>query len=309
MIGAAERNMADGVPWLDARKYYQARWCQPVGRVGVDAGFSCPNRGTDRATGACAFCAEAGNRPPYVAGAEDLDGQIDRGLAFQANRYGFQKFSLYFQSFSSTWAPVERLRSVYNQGLSRGDFVELVVGTRPDCIPETVADLLVSYRSADRDVWVELGLQSSRDDTLARIDRGHTAADFARAAERLASRKLPVTAHLMFGLPGESADDFRASVRFALDAGVRGLKFHDLILVPGTRLHEEWRAGRLSPVDPEAYLDAVASVVADLPPDIVVWRVCSDPEDRTAEPAPGKKWPKNRFLNRLSAEVRKRRGL
>lgn len=292
------------MPWLDAKAYGLGRWGQSVGRVGVDGGFSCPNRGT----GGCAFCSSQGNRPPYQAGAQGLEDQIDQARAFLGQRYGHRLFSLYFQSFSSTWAPVDALRRVYDQGLARGPFVELCVGTRPDCVPEPVADLLASYQTPDRDVWVELGLQSSRDATLARVGRGHGVEAFRQAAARLRARGLRFTTHVMYGLPGEGREAFVDTVALALAEGTSGLKFHDLLLVPGTRLHAEWTLGGLQPVEPEAYLDAAASALMLVPPNVVVWRVTSDPEDRRGPRPPGDKWSKNRFLNALAAEVRKRRG-
>lgn len=294
-------------PWLDAKTYYLRRWGEPVGRVGVDGGFSCPNRGDDRGKPGCAFCSGEGNRPPYQAGASDLAGQVRQGIAFQAERYGFQKYSLYFQSFSSTWAPVETLRRVYGEGLAAGPFVELTVGTRPDCLPEETADLLASYRNPGREVWVELGLQSSRDETLARIGRGHDVRAFRTAAGRLRDRNLPFTVHVMYGLPGEGKAEFLETVRLALAEGASGLKLHDLILVPGTALYRDWEAGLLEPVDPEAYLEAAAEALASVPPGVVVWRTASDPEDRKGARVPGEKWPKNRFLDRLRVEVEKRR--
>jgi len=294
-------------PWLDAKAYYSQRWGQPVGRVGVDGGFSCPNRGGDRSGPGCAFCAETGNRPPYQAGDDALIEQVRRAKAFLGERYGIQSYSLYFQSYSSTWAPVETLRQIYDQALAQGPFVEMTVGTRPDCLPDAVADLLASFRKPDLDVWVELGLQSSRDETLARIHRGHDVKAFQDAAARLRSRGVPFTAHIMFGLPGEGKQDFLETVRLAIAEGVSGLKFHDLLLVPGTALHRDWQAGLLTPVDPEEYLDAVADALLEVPSQTVVWRVCSDPEDRKKQPGPGLKWSKNRFLNRLREELIKRR--
>jgi len=296
-------------PWLDARTYYIGRWGRPVGRVGVDGGFSCPNRGPDRHSAGCAFCSEEGNRPPYQAGATDLGDQIAQAKSFLSQRYSTELFSLYFQSFSSTWAPVPTLGQIYDQALSRGPFVDLTVATRPDCLPDDVADLLAGYINPSREVWVEVGLQSSRDETLHRVRRGHSARDFQIAAARLRARNLPFTAHVMYGLPGEEKDQFLETVRFALAEGASGLKFHDLILVPGTPLHRQWQDGNLSPVDPSAYLEAVAEALVILPPGVVVWRVASDPENRKSQPPPGEKWSKNRFLNRLKAEVNKRRAL
>jgi radical SAM protein (TIGR01212 family) len=298
-----------GLPWLDAKTYYTRRWGEPLGRVGVDGGFSCPNRGPNRQAPGCTFCSEQGNRPPYQAGAADLEDQIRAGMEFQGSRYGVSRFSLYFQSFSSTWAPVETLRTIYDRALAAGSFAELTVGTRPDCVPEAVADLLASYQGPQREVWVELGLQSSRDETLDRIRRGHGVAAFREAASRLRDRGLRFTTHVMFGLPGEGKAEFLDTVALALAEGSSGLKFHDLILVPGTELYRQWEAGSVAPVNPEAFLEAAAEALVGLSPEVVLWRVQSDPEDRQSVPAPGDKWPKNRFLNRLAAEVRKRQGL
>ena len=295
------------MPWLDAKSYYTRRWGRPVGRVGVDGGFSCPHRGPDRQSSGCAFCADVGNRPPYQAGAKDLAEQVRRGVDFQSTRYGIEAFSLYFQSYSSTWAPPATLRRIYDEALALAPFVELTVGTRPDCVPEAVADLLGEYQTLQREVWVELGLQSCHDETLTRIHRGHTASAFIDAASRLRNRGLPFTAHVMYGLPGEGKVEFLETVRFVLAQGASGIKFHDLLLVPGTELHKEWAVGRLLPVDPWEYLDAAAEAITLLPPDVVVWRVCSDPEDRQGPVSPGEKWPKNRFLNLLREEVLKRK--
>lgn len=297
------------IPWLDAKTYYTRRWGQGVGRVGVDGGFSCPNRGADRRRPGCAFCSGEGNRPPYQTGATDLEDQVRRGIAFQTQRYGFSLFSLYFQSYSSTWAPVEQLRRLYDRGLSLGSFVDLSVGTRPDCLPEPVADLLASYQTPEREVWVELGLQSARDSTLTRINRGHGVQAFRDAAASCRARGLPFTAHVLYGLPGEDGAAFGESVALALDEGASGLKLHDLLLVPGTSLYRDWESGLLKPVDPEAYLEAAAEALVRVPPEVVVWRVCSDPENRKDFRPPGEKWTKNQFLNRLKAEVLKRRTL
>ncbi len=191
--------------------------------------------------------------------------------------------------------------------MSQADFVELVVATRPDCVPVPVADLLASYQSPDREVWVELGLQSCRDETLNRIRRGHSVESYTAAAARLRERNLKFTTHVMYGLPGEGTAEFLDTVEFALEHGSSGVKFHDLMLVPGTKLHLDWQEGLILPVDPEEYLSAVAQALVRLPPEVVVWRVCSDFEDRQAPQPPGEKWPKNAFLNRLRAEVERLR--
>lgn len=214
------------------------------------------------------------------------------------------RFGLYFQSYSSTWAPVDQLRGLYDRGLASGPFSELTVGTRPDCVPEPVVELLAEYENPGREVWVELGLQSCRDETLIRVKRGHSVKSFDEAARRLSDARLKFTAHVMYGLPGETAKDFLSTVDHVVASGASGIKFHDLLIVPGTELFREWSSGRLAPVDPQEYVESVAQAITRLPSDLVVWRVCSDPENRQAsERVPGEKWAKNVFLQRLRSLV------
>lgn len=291
--------------FLNYKDYLTKLYGEPAYRIGVDGGFSCPNRGPDRTQPGCSFCAEEGSRSPYTTGAEDLETQISKGTSFLAERYGAKIFLLYFQAFSSTWAPVEKLRALYDRGLACAPFRELIVSTRPDCITPGVADLLASYRQKGLDVWCELGLQSCHDETLKRTNRGHTSQDYADAAALLNSRGIKVAPHLIYGLPGETLDDFLATVQFAVDQGLAGIKFHQLLIPPGTALYQDWQAGRILPVDPKAYLEALVRGLELLPPETVILRINADYSGREDD-LPGEQWPKNLLFNRLVQDMQRR---
>ncbi|MDA8427076.1 MAG: TIGR01212 family radical SAM protein [Treponema sp.] len=252
-----------------------------VWRVGVDGGFSCPHRIAGRGAGGCTYCAPSAGAATYLgAGArENLDSQIERGLSFLRRRYAARAFFLYFQAYSSTNAPPERLRAVYEEGLAHGGgalFRGLVVSTRPDCVDEEKAELLASFAAGGLEVWVELGLQSAHDRTLARIRRGHDFAAFERARRRLELPGLRTAAHLILGLPGESRSDMVASARAAAELGLEGVKFHDLQLARGSALAAEYLAGEISLWDRRSLPAVVADCLEVLPPECEVIRLCAD---------------------------------
>jgi radical SAM protein (TIGR01212 family) len=294
----------DDLPYLSHARYLRGRYGRPVYRVSVDGGFSCPNR-ADRCSPGCAYCAEDGARAPYLGGAGSLEEQVTRGIRFLKNRYGADSFLLYFQAFSGTNAPVERLRSVYDSALALAPFLELVVSTRPDCVDEGKADLLGSYRSRGLDVWVELGLQSANDLTLARINRGHTVADFTRAHRLLRERGIKVAVHLIFGLPGEGAREADASSRFVADLDPDGVKIHNLQILRGSPLAKDFLKGELSAPGPEWHLERVIRALSLLPRRTVIMRVtCDTPPGRLISPRGF--WDKGTFRRRLAAEMRRR---
>ncbi len=168
--------------FLSYSDYLKNRYGKTVYRVGVDGGFSCPNRKNGRPDHGCSFCGAFGARSAYLGDTEQLIGdQIKKSIGFLKRRYKAEEFILYFQAYSSTFGKIEEIKKVYDYGLSLGNFKELVVSTRPDCITDEICELLTSYRSKDFDVWVELGLQSSNDSTLDRINRGHSYSDFVNA--------------------------------------------------------------------------------------------------------------------------------
>ncbi|MFP4637570.1 MAG: TIGR01212 family radical SAM protein, partial [Spirochaetaceae bacterium] len=298
-------------PFNAYSRYLKRIYGERVYRIGVDGGFSCPNRSSDRRWGGCTFCDESGARSAYIADHEaaDLRGQIERSRKVLGRRYGARSFILYFQAFSGTYAPVPRLRQIYDHALSLAPFRELIVGTRPDCVDAETASLLGSYRRAAaatagerapavEDVWVELGLQSAHDRTLERIRRGHDVAAFDRALSVLRAEGVRTAAHVIHGLPGEGREEFLQTVQYLAERRIEGIKIHNLHVVSGTSLAAEYAAGAFSVPDAEEHVEAVASALELLPPETVVMRMtCDTSSERLIAP---RSFPdKQQFRRRL----------
>ena len=292
-----------GPPYLTYSRYLKQRHGCAVHRVAVDAGFSCPNRKGGRAGAGCSYCDADGSRAPYVSGT--LERQVRDGLSFYRRTHGDGKYILYFQAYSNTNAPVNELRALYDAGLALADFRGLNVATRPDCLDEEKADLIASYREKGLEVWVELGLQSASDETLRRVGRGHTTADFERAFQVLRSRRLKVAAHLIFGLPGEGRKEILETMRFLARLRPDGVKIHNLHVPRGTIIAEDYRGGEITIPSPRRHLEYVIAAIERLPPETVIMRLtCDTPVERLA--APRNFWPKEKFLSTLDREMRAR---
>ena len=290
----------------------------PVYRIGVDAGFSCPNRGRDRLSPGCSYCDSFGSLSTYQraegvgpetgemdARLQSIDTQIRRGLLFLKRRYNAEFFILYFQAFSNTFDTIPNLRKIYDFGLSRFPFVEFVVSTRPDCIGPDSADLLAYYAGEKRDIWVELGLQSASDTTLKRIHRGHDTACFERAFRLLRERGIKIAVHLIFGLPGEGLREIENTVRYVRTLAPEGLKIHNLHVPRDTALAEEYRRGELSVPSLSRHLEYTIRALELMPEETVIMRLtCDTPEGRLLAPRDG--WTKGYFYSRIREEMKKR---
>lgn len=268
-----------------------------VRRVPIDAGFGCPNRlpvqvgGLDNAdrihalAAGCSYCDATGSRAPILGTLSSVQAQLGGALAFLRARYSADRFMLYFQANTSTYASVDQLRTLYDETLAMDDFIGLIVSTRPDCLDQDKVDLLASYRNRGLDVMVELGLQSASDVTLSRIGRGHGVDAFLEARARLGGAGIAVAAHVIFGLPGEGLDEIVRTASFLADLAVEGVKIHDLHYCGGTALAGEVLLGEL-PLWPKAlHLEACARFLELLPWTTTVMRLCSDnPADRRVLP-------------------------
>jgi len=299
--------------------YLQARYGAPAYRVAVDAGFSCPNRGPDRRRPGCLYCDEHGARAPYLEALEALPcpgsgaperleairRQVERAVAFLERRYAARLFLLYLQAFSGTHAPVEELERLYDFALGCGEFRELIVSTRPDCIDSEKARLLAGYRRRGLEVWVELGLQSACDATLDRVRRGHSVADFARAYGLLRQAGVKIGVHLIFGLPGEGMEQILQTVRYVARLQPDGVKIHNLHVPVGSPLAAELLAGELATPCAPRHLDYVVRALELLPPRTVIMRLtCDTPRERLA--APRVFLPKAAFHQAVRHELERR---
>ncbi len=242
-----------------------------VHKVTVDAGFTCPNRDGTRGTGGCTFCNNRSFHPqaPRAGVAE----QVRAGMACVARRTHARKVIAYFQTYTNTYAPVSELERLYDEALAVPGVVGLSVGTRPDCLSEPIVALLASYQARGFVVWVELGLQSSFDETLKRVNRGHSFAEYQAAVALLHTYALPVCTHLIIGLPGEGPMHARETLARVLALGVAGLKFHPLHVVRGSRLAHDWRRHAFEPLALGDYVSTVADLIERTPRRVVFHRL------------------------------------
>jgi len=257
--------------------YLYNKYGKTVYRVGVDGGFSCPNKTNGRETHGCSFCGSFGARSAYLGDSEVIiNEQVTKSISFLKRRYDAKDFILYFQAYSNTYDHVDRLKHVYDYGLSLGNFRELVVSTRPDCISKEICELLSSYKRDDFDVWVELGIQTVNDESLKRINRGHTYSQFIDAYKMLKSYGIKIAVHFIFGLPGEDFTDILNSVKKIAVLKPDGVKFHNLHIPTGTVMYEEYLRGELSFPSSLRHAEYVATAIEYLDPKTVVMRVNTD---------------------------------
>ncbi|RNC70669.1 MAG: TIGR01212 family radical SAM protein [Desulfuromonadales bacterium] len=278
--------MSDGVRRYTAfadelRRVFGCR----VQRVSVDAGFTCPNRDGAAGTGGCIFCGGKGSGSFGIRPELSVADQLLHGKEFLARRYGARKFLAYFQSYSNTYAPPERLRLLYDEALAVPDVAGLIVGTRPDCLPPDVLDLLMEYARKTY-FWLELGLQSSLDRTLTLLNRGHDVASFAAAARRCRERGIRLCAHVILGLPGESCEEMLGTAGMLNDLGVDGVKIHHLHVMKDSPLDAMYRQGEVRCLERDDYVGLACDFLERLDPRIVIHRLVGDaPADHLVAPA------------------------
>jgi radical SAM protein (TIGR01212 family) len=275
-----------------------------VHRVSVDAGFSCPNRDGSVGTGGCIYCGGEGSGAFGIERGIPVSGQIESGKEVMTRKYKAKKFIAYFQSYTNTYAPVEHLRGLYDEALAVKDVVGLIVGTRPDCLPENILNLLAEY-SARTYFWLELGLQSTWDRTLKLIGRGHDFASFEHSARSCKNKGIRVCTHIILGLPGESSTDMLATAGILNDLDVDGVKIHLLHVMKDTPLEEIFRQGKVKLMDRDEYVGLVCDFLERLKPEISIQRLTGDGgRDHLIAPL----WSLQKFevLNAIDYELERR---
>lgn len=268
--------------------YFRKTYGERLQKVVVDAGFTCPNRDGLVGTGGCTYCDNAAFHPGYSTAGIPIHEQIDEGIKFHRVRYRkAEKFLAYFQPYSNTYAPLDRLRTLYEEAISHPLVAGIVIGTRPDCVDEEKLDWLASL-ARSHVVVIEYGIESVYDRTLRRINRGHTFEDALRAVEMTAARGLTQGAHFIFGLPGESVEDMLAYAPIINSMPLHSVKFHQLQIVRGTAMEREF-ASRPSdfvsfPLD--GYLDFMTDLLERLRPDLYIERFAGEVPPRFVNSTP-----------------------
>jgi uncharacterized protein len=215
------------------------------------------------------------------------------------------RYIAYFQAYTNTYGNIDDLRSTYDQALAQQNIVGLSVGTRPDCVPQPVLELLADYQQQGYEVWLELGLQSSFDETLKRVNRGHDYKEYCAAVDAAHNYKLNVCTHLMLGLPGEDKSHALTTLDRVISQGVAGLKVHPLHVVKGTRLANEWRRNEYIPLTFNDYIETVCDMIELTPTDVIYHRLTGTAPDKIllAPAWCGKKW---QVLNAIKTELEHR---
>ncbi|MCA9522768.1 MAG: TIGR01212 family radical SAM protein [Myxococcales bacterium] len=246
-----------------------------VHRVVIKGGFTCPNRDGSLARGGCTFCNEEGHRPTTLLGERgwpEVESQLRRRMKHVVERFSTRAFIAYFQDYSATYAAPERLRPMFERALAVDGVVGLIVATRSDCLGPEILDLLSELNERTY-LWVEIGLQSASDDTLARVRRYHTVQNVADAALALKARGIRVGVHVMLGLPGEGPLDYQRTARFVGEIGFDGIKIHNTYVLKSTVLARQFYEGLYRPQSLTEYVNDCVDFLERIPPEMVVQRL------------------------------------
>jgi hypothetical protein len=267
--------------WKNKKRYYdfksflRNRFGCNVYKLQIDAGFTCPNRDGSLGTGGCSYCDGRGSSLRQKGPLPSVSEQIETGKAHYRRLRRAAKFIAYFQTFTNTYAPVTKLKALYDEALSQEDILGISVGTRPDCVDESIIGLFEDY-ARKHHVWIEYGLQSVHDGTLQRINRGHDAETFRRAVLRTAGRGIHVCTHIIAGLPGETREQILETARFVASLPIQGIKIHLLLALNGTIIGDLYRAGQIRMMEKDEYVSTVCDILEVLPPGMVIQRLTAD---------------------------------
>ena len=254
-------------------QYYREKFGCKVYKLSLDGGFSCPNRDGRIGTGGCIFCTGSGE---FAEGGPDpIALQLERAKLRVNSKNKDGKYMAYFQAFTNTYAPVERLRTLYYEAIAPEDIVGLAIGTRPDCLGNDVMALLKEINSV-KPVSVELGLQTIHEETARYIRRGYEADIYYDAVRRLRESGIEVVTHIILGLPGETPEMMVQTTKAAVRAGTDGVKFHLLHVLKNTDLAKDYEAGKFDCLSLEAYGEILKACIDQLPESVVIHRITGD---------------------------------
>ncbi len=295
------------LPFKSLKDYFLSKYGRRVQKITVALPFTCPNRDGTKARGGCTFCAE-GSKPSMLDSSVPLELQIRQGIERARRKYGRDiLFMVYFQSYTNTYADVGTLKELYDVALSFDGVIGIDVGTRPDCVPDEVLDLLEGIGRRGYEVWVEYGLQSANFETLKRINRAHGVSDFVSAVLRAKEREnLNVCAHIILGLPGEDDEDVIETARLLRVLKVDGVKIHPLHIIKGTVMALQYERGEISTITLEEYAKLCAKVIKILPRDVVIHRITGEVDrDRLIAPEYCDPSMKNKVIQEVIKAIEK----
>lgn len=262
--------------------YLKNKFGQRTLKICVDGGFTCPNRDGKKGYGGCIFCGERGSGEHLKN--IDISAQVKKHLeSYRGQRA--EKFIVYFQNFTNTYDSIDNLRKKYTSALADDRIVGIAIATRPDCIDEDIVKLLSEFTDKYY-VSVELGLQTSNDETGILLNRGYTSSDFTTAVKLLNKYNIDVIAHIMIGLPNEDKKDIENTVKFVNNHNIQGLKIHSTYIISNTKLEDMYKNNEYAPISLEYYLDSLCYVLTHINPNIIIHRISGDaPKDLLVAPS------------------------
>ena len=298
-------NYSVSMPYNDYGTWLRQRFPYKVQKISVDAGFTCPNRDGRLGTGGCIYCNNDSFNPSYCQREKSVKQQLVEGKEFFRRKYPEMRYMAYFQAFTNTYSTLDHLKSLYEEALDVEDVVGLVIGTRPDCIDDTLLDYLTQLARQTM-VTLEYGIETANDDTLRLIRRGHDFQCVRDAVERTKGRGIVIGGHVILGLPGEDAEESVRQATIMTELGLDVLKIHQMQIIRGTRLAQMYAENPFHLYSPEEYSELIVRYLEHLSEDMVVERFASQsPKEMLIAP----KWGlKNYELTNLIVNKMKREG-
>ena len=298
-------NYSVSMPYNDYGTWLRQRFPYKVQKISVDAGFTCPNRDGRLGTGGCIYCNNDSFNPSYCQREKSVKQQLVEGKEFFRRKYPEMRYMAYFQAFTNTYSTLDHLKRLYEEALDVEDVVGLVIGTRPDCIDDTLLDYLTQLARQTM-VTLEYGIETANDDTLRLIRRGHDFQCVRDAVERTKGRGIVIGGHVILGLPGEDAEESVRQATIMSELGLDVLKIHQMQIIRGTRLAQMYAENPFHLYSPEEYSELIVRYLEHLSEDMVVERFASQsPKEMLIAP----KWGlKNYELTNLIVNKMKREG-
>lgn len=291
-------------PYYSANQYYRELFGEKAYKLSLDAGMTCPNRDGTLDTRGCIFCSAGGSGDFAQGAAGSVAEQLDGAIARIAPKYSGGKYIAYFQAFTGTYAPLQRLREIFMPVAEDARITGISIATRPDCLEDCKIEFLKELAKR-KPVWVELGLQTVNEKTAKYIRRGYELPVFEDTLSRLKRAGIPVTVHIIVGLPGENRDDYIKCAEYLADRQVEGVKIQLLHVLHGTDLAADYEAGLFSTMERDDYIRTVVDMLELLPPDTVIHRLTGD-GPRKMLIAPQWSTDKKNILNLIHREFRTR---
>lgn len=281
--------------------YCRKTFGEKLYKLSLNGGMTCPNRDGTCGTEGCIFCSAGGSGDFTPDVTLPIEEQIEAAKKKVSAKFHGDRYIAYFQAYTNTYAPVDRLRALFEPVIHRPDIAVLSIATRPDCLPDDVLSLLGELNQI-KPVWVELGLQTVKEESIGYIRRGYPTEVYDRAIANLNALGIHTVTHVILGLPGETLSDMEATVRHAIEAGTRGIKLQLLHVLKGTGLADDYEAGKFNVLSLDAYIEALRACLSLLPADLVVHRLTGDGPKKLLI-APQWSADKKAVINRIHKEL------